>query len=155
MMISVLPGLPSLTLSHLGDIFREGESISMTCQSVGGKPLPTITWMKNGVQLVMPSMDVTGNVSRSTLNVTLSHSDHGANYTCFVYNLLNEYQPLIVSRIFSVQCEFFLCSNLHPAFCLLALYVIHISALYFLLMNHCFAIVTGLTVPISIDRIIS
>ncbi|PVD27478.1 hypothetical protein C0Q70_12639 [Pomacea canaliculata] len=101
--VAVLPGLPSLTLSHLGDIFREGESISMTCQSVGGKPLPTITWMKNGVQLVMPSMDVTGNVSRSTLNVTLSHSDHGANYTCFVYNLLNEYQPLIVSRIFSVQ----------------------------------------------------
>ncbi|KAK7495223.1 hypothetical protein BaRGS_00013633, partial [Batillaria attramentaria] len=99
------PGPPSITANLAGEIFQEGQNVRFTCASSGGNPTPTIIWMKNGIEL--PSADPTqtqdGGVTQRTIAVTMDHSDHRANYSCAVYNEVNKGQPLMASRILSVQ----------------------------------------------------
>ena len=106
--VPVPPGPPAITSDLSGGVFEEGQTVHFTCSSSGGNPPPTVTWMKNGVELlnVAPGQTTTeGSTTRNVLSVTMDHSDHQANYTCFVYNTVNENSPLIAYKILNVRCE--------------------------------------------------
>ena len=102
------PGAPIITSDLAGDVFEEGQSVVFTCSSSGGNPAPSVTWMKNGVELLSVARGRTsteGGTTRNALSVLMDHSDHKANYTCFVYNTVNEDSPLIAYLILNVRCE--------------------------------------------------
>lgn len=106
--VSVPPGTPDITSDLSGGVYQEGQTVRFTCSSSGGNPPPTITWMKNGVGLLNIAAGQTTTergTTRNVLSVTMDHSDHQANYTCFVYNTVNENSPHIAYTILNVRCE--------------------------------------------------
>ena len=127
--VSVPPGPPAITSDLSGGVFEEGQTVHFTCSSSGGNPPPTVTWMKNGVELlnVAPGQTTTeGSTTRNVLSVTMDHSDHQANYTCFVYNTVNENSPLIAYKILNVRCEFW--GNFPPLLATLSCFIHHQNA---------------------------
>ncbi|XP_052804588.1 hemicentin-1-like isoform X2 [Mya arenaria] len=103
--VNIPPGQPSITLNtSLPSV--ENAVISLTCSSSGGKPTPTIQWLRNGQPVnsavTKPPAQEMGTTS-SRLTVTLTRYDHSANYSCVVFNEANQNKPLITSRILQVQ----------------------------------------------------
>ncbi|XP_076457825.1 nephrin-like isoform X2 [Babylonia areolata] len=100
------PGPPVITSDADTDVFEEGQTVRFTCSSTGGNPPPTITWMKNGMEMVSVGAGQTtteGGTTRNVLTVNMDHSDHQANYTCFVYNQVNQNNSLTSSKILNVR----------------------------------------------------
>ena len=90
-----LPGNPVIGLV---DAKNEGETVTLTCTSFGGNPLPNVRWYKNN-QLVDPGSSPNGNgdgvyTSGSTTatynNYTfqVSRSDNAVSYICKVNSSL-------------------------------------------------------------------
>ena len=107
--IPVPPQPPSISINQSSP-YVENSVISLNCSSQGGKPTPTIQWWRNGQlvggAIVTPPAQEMGTTS-SLLTVTLTRSDHSANYSCSVFNAANQNQPRISSRILQVQCKYF------------------------------------------------
>ncbi|XP_060578910.1 hemicentin-1-like isoform X2 [Ruditapes philippinarum] len=100
------PGPPSITTNVSSNQFIENSVISFNCSSTGGKPAPTIEWLRNG-QLInsaiyTPPAQERGTAS-SHIEVTLGRSDHSANYSCKVFNEANQDSPRIETRTLNVQ----------------------------------------------------
>lgn len=108
--ISVPPGPPEITTNPSPSVFVENSVISFTCSSRGGKPAPTIRWLRNGQPLnsaiVTPPTVDNNNTTSSLLTVTLHRSDHSANYSCVVFNAANQNSSLIASKLLNVQCKY-------------------------------------------------
>ena len=83
----------------------ENTVISLTCSSQGGKPAPTVRWLRNG----QPVNSAKDSSSSSQIVVDVSRQDHSANFSCLVYNEANQNSPLISTRILNVQCKY-ICS---------------------------------------------
>ncbi|XP_054257886.1 nephrin-like [Macrosteles quadrilineatus] len=66
-----------------------GSTYEVACRSVGSKPPPSITWWRSGKQLQAPTRVVTsedGNVTTSTISLTVSMEDHGHTLSCRAVN---------------------------------------------------------------------
>ncbi|XP_041373665.1 nephrin-like isoform X2 [Gigantopelta aegis] len=100
------PGPPVITWNFTGSSFTEGQVIVFVCESRGGNPNPTISWLKNGQEIFdsdyTPSSRV-GGISSGRITRVLNRTDHKANYTCVVYNTINSNNKLTDSRILSVK----------------------------------------------------
>ena len=85
--------------------------ISFNCSSSGGKPAPTIQWLRNG-QLINSAIYTPPEQERGTassqIEVTLGRSDHSANYSCKVFNEANQDSPKVETRTLNVQCKYVL-----------------------------------------------
>lgn len=90
--------------------------ISYTCSSQGGKPAPTIRWLRNGQLInnsaveIPPSSEM--GIKSSQIIVPVSRHDHSANFSCVVYNDANQNSPLISTQILNVQCKYVRLLNL-------------------------------------------
>ncbi|XP_065932020.1 synaptogenesis protein syg-2-like isoform X2 [Magallana gigas] len=88
-----LPGNPNLAGDHEKN---EGETVTLSCSTVGGNPLPSVQWYKNQ-QLVDPGSSSSGNgdgiytvgsstVTYNNYTFTVSRSDNLVSYICKVQN---------------------------------------------------------------------
>ena len=102
------PQPPVIAMNSSGQLV-ENSVISFTCSSQGGKPPPTITWLKNG-QPINSAISVPPTTERGTSSsqivVDVTRQDHSANYSCKVYNDANQNSPLVSYRILNVQCKY-------------------------------------------------
>ena len=83
--------------------------ISLNCSSTGGKPTPTVRWLRNGQPitsaiLIVPSVEM--GTTSSLITVELTKQDDSANFSCIVFNDANVDHPHIGSEILDVQCEY-------------------------------------------------
>lgn len=93
--VQAIPGNPNLA----GDFEKnEGETVTLSCSSVGGNPLPSVQWYKNQ-QLVDPGSSSSGNgdgiytvgsftVTYNNYTFTVSRADNLVSYICKVQNSL-------------------------------------------------------------------
>ncbi|XP_075537325.1 roundabout homolog 3-like [Dermacentor variabilis] len=68
--------------------YREGESLTLTCEVNGGVPEPTVTWWRNGTEQLHHTADSSSHgVSRSTLELPQLHRhDLNASLVCKASN---------------------------------------------------------------------
>ncbi|XP_048778626.2 hemicentin-1-like isoform X2 [Ostrea edulis] len=105
---STIPGNPNI----VGDFEKnEGETVTLSCSSVGGNPLPSVQWYKN-TQLVDAGSSANGNgdgvysvgsttVTYNNYTFTVSRSDNLVSYICRVQNSVQT-NPLTRSWTISV-----------------------------------------------------
>ncbi|XP_066277086.1 kin of IRRE-like protein 2 [Branchiostoma lanceolatum] len=79
------PSLPSITGETME--LRAGKGLVLTCRSVGGRPLPRLSWYNGTRKFVIPAADedegnAPGEVSLTLLVRFLSKWDNKANLTC-------------------------------------------------------------------------
>ena len=90
----------------------ENSVIYFTCSSSGGKPAPTIRWLRNG-QLINSAIETPPSsemgTSSSQIILTVTKHDHSANYSCEVYNNANQNSLFESSRTLNVQCKYTVC----------------------------------------------
>lgn len=90
-----LPGNPILSII---DAKNEGDTVTLTCTSYGGNPLPTVRWYKN-TQLVDPGSSPNGNgdgvftvgsttATYNNYTFQVSRSDNAVSYICKVNSSL-------------------------------------------------------------------
>ncbi|XP_071744729.1 nephrin [Lepeophtheirus salmonis] len=90
--ISVLypPGKPSITGIDPGTIMDEGQSRRLTCISMAGNPLATLTWYRGDEIIQGTTQDddetETKNYAQSELHLTANYSDNGMVYRCEASN---------------------------------------------------------------------
>lgn len=105
---TAIPGNPNI----VGDFEKnEGETVTLSCSSVGGNPLPSVQWYKN-TQLVDAGSSANGNgdgvysvgsttVTYNNYTFTVSRSDNLVSYICRVQNSVQT-NPLTRSWTISV-----------------------------------------------------
>ncbi|XP_052252975.1 hemicentin-2-like isoform X2 [Dreissena polymorpha] len=103
--VNVPPNPPTFSINST-EPFVENSVILLTCSSSGGKPTPTIQWLRNGQPVnsaivTLPSEPM--GVISSRLTVNLTRSDHRANYSCVVFNAANQNNPHVSPKILNVQ----------------------------------------------------
>ncbi|GAB6027447.1 hypothetical protein CHUAL_001708 [Chamberlinius hualienensis] len=79
------PATPEITGYQLGEVVRMGSSVTLTCLSRGGNPLPQLIWYKNNV-VVDYSYTTSGKESVNTLQFEADGTDNGAIYLCKASN---------------------------------------------------------------------
>ncbi|KAJ8316286.1 hypothetical protein KUTeg_006300 [Tegillarca granosa] len=104
--VLIPPGSPSLSINDTRSSFVEGDVIVLICHTEGGNPAPTIKWSKNN-ELLPSTASINTLIPRgrssSQLTITLDRSDHQAQYTCVVFNTLNQDRPLTITKGLQVQ----------------------------------------------------
>ncbi|CAN7939934.1 unnamed protein product, partial [Ixodes hexagonus] len=85
------PGIRDKFGNKVGKVagpYREGESLTLTCEVNGGVPEPAVTWWRNGTeQLHTTAGSSSHGVTRSTLEVIQLHRrDLNASLTCRASN---------------------------------------------------------------------
>ena len=75
-MICLLKVRPEVNVSGASNLIREGDTVTLTCKIIQGRPQPQITWLKN-------NLSVGHNMSLSFHKVT--EKDAGL-YTCEARN---------------------------------------------------------------------
>ncbi|CAC5415121.1 unnamed protein product [Mytilus coruscus] len=78
----VAPGYPNITGSTLT---VEGNSVTLTCTSSGGNPVPTVYWYRNN-QLVDDTQTTTNGVTTNTYTLVADKSHNLAVFECQVDN---------------------------------------------------------------------
>jgi len=72
-------------------VYQEGDQINITCQALGGNPIPTVHWYKgtNNTKQDVP-YQTKGDMTYSTLSLRASSRDHGSVYTCQAWNNITD-----------------------------------------------------------------
>lgn len=84
---SVTKGSRPVFLKEISSVqVKIGEMTEFTCQ-FEGDPLPTVTWLKDGHQLVHnPDYDIMSKANKSQLTVFYPTTDHKGTYDCVITN---------------------------------------------------------------------
>ncbi|CAH6796405.1 Ntrk2 [Phodopus roborovskii] len=85
-------GLPSARLAAPNLTVEEGSSVTLSC-SVGGDPLPTLSWDVGN--LVSKHMNETGHTQGSLRITNISSDDSGKQISCVAENLVGEDQDSV------------------------------------------------------------
>ncbi|XP_033641299.1 nephrin-like [Asterias rubens] len=79
------PQIPVISGYEEGREVKAGNLLRLTCIAVGGNPLATLTWQKNGVDLE-GSYGTSGQLATNELPLILEQTDNKANYSCRASN---------------------------------------------------------------------
>ncbi|XP_078699705.1 kin of IRRE-like protein 1 isoform X2 [Branchiostoma floridae x Branchiostoma belcheri] len=74
---------PKITLSDASS--TAGQSLTLSCRTTEGSPLPTLTWFNGTTQVQQSNMKLTEDLSIASLDLVLlelTRWDHGRNFTC-------------------------------------------------------------------------
>nr|XP_056702386.1 nephrin [Euleptes europaea] len=92
-------------LGYEGTVVKAKDKLKLTCVSLGGNPLATLQWLKNGEVISTNwETDDTGQLSRSFLTLSLTAEDNNATVTC---QALNQVLSLPLQASFTLQVVFF------------------------------------------------
>ena len=97
------PGPPQIAGYTNKQALRSGETVTLVCISMGGNPLATVTWYKNGHR-VDSSYTTVPNGSKNTYEFTAAEEDNNAVYSCQAKNDLIV-KPLKAEITTIVQCK--------------------------------------------------
>ncbi|XP_037946701.1 nephrin [Teleopsis dalmanni] len=95
------PSPPLLMGYNDGDIITSGSVKKLHCSSVGGNPVPVLSWFKNDKKLNV-AVKVLDNKIVSELSILVNVTDNNAIYKCEVRNSAIEI-PLFAIKTFSVH----------------------------------------------------
>ncbi|XP_064602372.1 hemicentin-2-like isoform X2 [Liolophura sinensis] len=104
--VLVAPGVPEITLDGSTSPLTEGASLTLTCNSTGGNPSPTLVWKRNGQEVnAGPTTKGpnAGDPASRQLTRQLDWTDHLATYTCEAVNEVNQAQPASKSQTLQVR----------------------------------------------------
>nr|QRF78320.1 Nephrin [Schizocardium californicum] len=80
------PEVPTISGYRPGNVAKAGNLLRMTCVAVGGNPLATLIWKKNGVVHEKDNYATAGNIASNELTLITEQSDNGAVYSCEASN---------------------------------------------------------------------
>lgn len=107
---TIISDLTGQTLPGITDPVREGSTLTLICESVGGDPLPRLTWWRNQAILddVVEVVDARGLRVRNRLRLNgLRRQDHGTELTCRATNTnLTSYSETNVEV--NMVCKYFI-----------------------------------------------
>ena len=83
-------------------VTRAGEEVELRCESVGGNPVPSLTWYIGQKEV---RGDQIAGQAVSTLVVTLNKTDNGNVIRCEAMNEALE-TPLVAAATLDVQCKY-------------------------------------------------
>ncbi|XP_054706717.1 hemicentin-2-like [Uloborus diversus] len=95
------------TLSGTIGPYREGASLALTCEAFGGRPLPSVTWWRNGKDLLDGTFepDTDKGVVRNELSIeSLKRDDLLTELTCQASNT-NLTSPAAASVNLDINCK--------------------------------------------------
>ncbi|XP_038064880.1 nephrin-like [Patiria miniata] len=79
------PGRPLISGYEEDEEVKAGNLLRLTCIAVGGNPLATLTWQKNGEELE-GDYGTSGQLATNELPLILKQTDNKANYSCSASN---------------------------------------------------------------------
>ncbi|XP_070550962.1 nephrin-like [Ptychodera flava] len=100
--VSVLHPPNPPTIDSDGPNAEANAALRMSCRSIGGNPLATLTWLKDGVPVEDAKYATHGNIASSELRIILDQTDNGAMYSCNASNPATP-QPLSTNITLSVN----------------------------------------------------
>ncbi|XP_052273577.1 nephrin-like isoform X3 [Dreissena polymorpha] len=102
--ISVLypPDPPVIQGYKVGQVVRVGDTVAMTCESIGGNPTAQVAWYKGSAQ-VDYLYHSTPEKAYNELILTAQKTDNNAEYRCEAWNLVNAAKPLSVTQTIIVH----------------------------------------------------
>ena len=104
--VLVRPGAP--TISPRTPVATEGQSLNLTCSSVGGSPAPDIFWYREGDSNPLHGhVSTQGRLTTSSLEIVPEKDDDGVSYRCTVWNrAMGRRQRLDTALRLHVKCRF-------------------------------------------------
>ena len=98
------PQNPVISGYEEGREVKAGNLLRLTCIAVGGNPLATLTWQKNGVDLE-GDYGTSGQLATNELPLILEQTDNKANYSCAASNQATP-TPLVTQVSLDVLCKY-------------------------------------------------
>ncbi|GAB1603182.1 uncharacterized protein LOC106874759 isoform X3, partial [Argonauta hians] len=93
------PGKPVITGRNL---YREGETIKLTCSSTGGKPPPQLNWVVKNKKH-SDKTNHNGDTSSIELQLPVNRTFNGDQVTCMAENVVNKNNPILTNFTLDVQ----------------------------------------------------
>ncbi|XP_077193153.1 LOW QUALITY PROTEIN: nephrin [Paroedura picta] len=96
---------PPVISGYKGPVVKAKDKLKLTCISLGGNPLATLQWLKNGEVISTNwETDDANQLSRSFLTLSLAAEDNNATVTC---QALNQVLSLPLQASFTLHVVFF------------------------------------------------
>ncbi|XP_015264059.1 PREDICTED: nephrin, partial [Gekko japonicus] len=101
----LFPPDPPVISGYESPVVKAKDKLKLTCISLGGNPLATLQWLKNGEVISTNwETDGTNQLSRSFLTLSLTAEDNNATVTC---QALNQVLSLPLQASFTLHVVFF------------------------------------------------
>lgn len=99
------PGAPKIDGADPDVLKERGDQLKLICTAVGGNPLPTLQWYRNGEPYnhVFTTVEESG-VVKSELLIYIEPADNNAVYRCDAFNAAIT-TPKSASVRFRVRCK--------------------------------------------------
>ena len=97
---------PLITTQPQGGLVYEGDNVTLSCNA-SGKPVPTITWTRNGSVLTSSVPRISFGVESRELTITIVNRTDRGEYRCVANN--SEGNVTSDAATLDVQCEYTSC----------------------------------------------